>query len=62
MFKSDSCSALNVLAEEYDLFDAAYIMVEKFITLRPEEQEVIMMRQFRQVCLICIGNLFFGGF
>lgn len=42
MLKNDPCSALDVLAEEYDLSDAAYIMVEKFITLRPEEQEVII--------------------
>ena len=42
MFENAPCSALDVLAEEYGLSDAAYIMVEKFITLRPEEQEVII--------------------
>lgn len=42
MFKASPSSALDALAEEYDLSDAAYIMVEKFVKLKPEAQETII--------------------
>jgi len=41
MFKAAPSSALDALAEEYDLSDAAYVMVEKFVNLKPEAQETI---------------------
>lgn len=41
MFKASPSSALDALAEEYGLSDAAYVMVEKFVNLKPEAQETI---------------------
>lgn len=41
MFKAAPSSALDALAEEYKLSAASYIMVEKFVNLKPEAQEAI---------------------
>lgn len=41
MFKAAPSSALDALAEEYGLSNAAYVMVEKFVNLKPEAQETI---------------------
>ena len=41
IFKATSNSALDALAEEYGLSNAAYVMVEKFVSLKPETQETI---------------------
>lgn len=41
MFKAAPGSALDALAEEYGLSNAAYVMVEKFVSLKPEAQETI---------------------
>lgn len=41
MFKASPSSALDALAEEYSLSNAAYVMVEKFVTLKAEAQETI---------------------
>lgn len=41
MFKAAPSSALDALAEEYGLSEAAYVMVEKFINLKPDAQESI---------------------
>lgn len=41
MFKAAPRSALDALAEEYGLSTAAYVMVEKFVSLKPEAQETI---------------------
>lgn len=41
MFKASPSSALDALAEEYGLSNAAYVMVEKFVSLKPEAQETI---------------------
>lgn len=41
MFKAAPSSVLDALAEEYSLSNAAYIMVEKFVNLKPEAQETI---------------------
>ena len=41
MFKAAPSSALDALSEEYGLSNAAYVMVEKFVTLKPEAQETI---------------------
>ena len=41
MFKAAPSSALDVLAEEYKLSAASYVMVEKFVNLKPEAQEAI---------------------
>lgn len=41
MFKAAPSSALDALAEEYGLSNAAYVMVEKFVSLKPEAQETI---------------------
>lgn len=41
MFKAAPSAALDALAEEYNLSAAAYVMVEKFINLKPEAQETI---------------------
>lgn len=41
MFKATPSSALDALAEEYKLSAASYVMVEKFVNLKPEAQEAI---------------------
>ena len=41
MFKAAPSSALDALSEEYGLSNAACIMVEKFVSLKPEAQETI---------------------
>lgn len=41
MFKAAPSSALDALAEEYGLSNATYVMVEKFVSLKPEAQETI---------------------
>lgn len=41
MFKAAPSSALDALAEEYKLSSASYVMVEKFVNLKPEAQEAI---------------------
>lgn len=41
MFKAAPSSALDALAEEYGLSESAYVMVEKFINLKPDAQESI---------------------
>ncbi|MCM1223810.1 MAG: helix-turn-helix domain-containing protein [Lachnospiraceae bacterium] len=41
MFKASPSSVLDALAEEYGLSNAAYVMVEKFVSLKPEAQETI---------------------
>lgn len=41
MFKDKPSSALNALSEEYGLSNAAYVMIEKFVNLKPEAQETI---------------------
>lgn len=41
MFKAAPSSALDALAEEYKLSTASYVMIEKFVNLRPEAQETI---------------------
>lgn len=41
MFKAAPSSALEALSEEYGLSDAACIMIEKFVNLKPEAQETI---------------------
>lgn len=41
MFKAAPSSALDALSEEYGLSNAAYVMVEKFVNLKPEAQETI---------------------
>lgn len=41
MFKASPSSALDALSEEYGLSNAAYVMVEKFVNLKPEAQETI---------------------
>lgn len=41
MFKATPGSALDALSEEYGLSNAAYVMVEKFVNLKPEAQETI---------------------
>ena len=41
MFKAAPSSALDALAEEYGLSESAYVMVEKFINLKPDAQEAI---------------------
>lgn len=41
MFKAAPSSVLDALAEEYGLSNAAYVMVEKFVNLKPEAQETI---------------------
>lgn len=41
MFKATPSSALDALSEEYGLSNAAYVMVEKFVNLKPEAQETI---------------------
>ena len=41
MFKAAPSSALDALAEQYGLTNAAYVMVEKFVNLKPEAQETI---------------------
>lgn len=41
MFKADPGNELKALAEKYGLSDAAYVMVEKFVNLKPEAQETI---------------------
>lgn len=41
MFKAAPSSALDALAEEYKLSAASYVMVEKFVNLKPEAQEAI---------------------
>lgn len=46
MFKASPSSALDALAQEYGLSDAAYAMVEKFVGLKPEAQETI----FNYIC------------
>ena len=41
MFKAAPSSVLDALAEQYGLTNAAYVMVEKFVNLKPEAQETI---------------------
>lgn len=41
MFRAAPTSALDALAEEYGLSESAYVMVEKFINLKPDAQEAI---------------------
>ena len=41
MFKPAPSSALDALAKEYDLPEAAYVMIEKFLKLKPSVQEAI---------------------
>ena len=41
MFRAAPTSALDALAEEYGLSESAYVMVEKFINLKPDAQESI---------------------
>ena len=41
MFKDKPSSALDALSEEYGLSNAAYVMIEKFVNLKPEAQETI---------------------
>lgn len=41
MFKPAPSSALDALAKEYNLTNSAYVMVEKFVKLRPEAQKII---------------------
>ena len=41
MFKAQPGSALDALAEEYGLSNAAYVMVEKFVKLKPDIQDAI---------------------
>lgn len=41
MFKAAPSSVLDALAEQYSLSDPAYVMVEKFVKLKPEAQETI---------------------
>jgi transcriptional regulator with XRE-family HTH domain len=42
MFKASPSSALDALAAEYNMSHAAYIMVEKFVNMKPEHQQVII--------------------
>ena len=41
MFRAAPSSVLDALAEQYGLTNAAYVMVEKFVNLKPEAQETI---------------------
>lgn len=41
MFNAAPSSVLDALAEQYGLTNAAYVMVEKFVNLKPEAQETI---------------------
>lgn len=41
MFKAAPSSNLDALAEEYKLSTASYVMIEKFVNLKPEAQEAI---------------------
>lgn len=41
MSKASPSSALDALSEEYSLSNAAYVMIEKFVNLKPEAQETI---------------------
>lgn len=41
MFKAAPSSTLDALAEEYKLSSASYVMIEKFVNLKPEAQEAI---------------------
>lgn len=41
MFKPAPSSALDALAKEYDLPEAAYVMIEKFLKLKPSVQEAV---------------------
>ncbi len=41
MFRAAPSSALDALAEEYKLSSSSYVMVEKFVNLKPEAQETI---------------------
>ncbi len=41
MFRAAPSSALDALSKEYGLSNAAYVMVEKFVNLKPEAQETI---------------------
>lgn len=41
MFKAAPSSAPDALAEEYHLSASDYVMVEKFVNLKPESREVI---------------------
>lgn len=41
MFKAAPSSALDALAAEYKLSTASYVMIEKFVNLKPEAQEAI---------------------
>lgn len=41
MFKAAPSSTLDALAEEYKLSSASYVMIEKFVNLKPEAQETI---------------------
>lgn len=41
MFKAAPSVALDALAQEYGLTNSAYVMIEKFVKLKPEAQQVI---------------------
>lgn len=41
MFRASPSSALDALSEEYGLSNAAYVMIDKFVNLKPESQEAI---------------------
>ena len=41
MFKAAPSSVLDALAEQYGLTNAAYVMFEKFVNVKPEAQETI---------------------
>ena len=41
MFRTAPNSALDALAEEYKLSSSSYVMVEKFVNLKPDAQETI---------------------
>lgn len=41
MFNAAPSSVLDALAEQYGLTNAAYVMIEKFVNLKPDAQETI---------------------
>lgn len=42
MFKPDSCDALDALASEYGLSHGDYILIEKFISMKPQSRQVLV--------------------
>lgn len=42
IFKASPSSILDALADEYNLSHAAYIIVEKFVNMKPEHQQIII--------------------